>query len=66
MARSPTGIIPEMYMSPAALGLVLDFLVGVPAPGDDKVDVLIGWAKAVGVTVNSSQRARVRNSGSDR
>lgn len=53
-------------MSPAALGLVLDFLVGVPAPGDDKVDVLIGWAKAVGVTVNSSQRARVRNSGSDR
>jgi hypothetical protein len=53
-------------MTPAALGQVLQFLTEVPAAGDDKVSVLIGWAKAVGVTVNASQRARVRNSGNDR
>ncbi len=66
MSKSPTGIIPEELMFPAKRIAVMQFLITLPVPGDDKVDLLVGWARMVGVTVNSSQRRRVRESGSDR
>ena len=66
MSKSPTGIIPEELMFPAKRLEVMDFLMKLPVHGDDKVDLLVGWARMVGVTVNGSQRATVRNTGSDR
>lgn len=66
MAKSPTGIIPEELMLPARRGQVMAFLINLPIEGDTKVELLIGWARAVGVTVNSSQRRTVRESGVDR
>lgn len=66
MAKSPTGIIPEELLFPAKRAAVMAYLINLPVDGDDKVDLLIGWAKAVGVTVNASQRDTVRQSGIDR
>ena len=66
MAKSPTGIIPEELLYPYKRQQVVDYLKKLPVDGDDKVALLLGWAKAVGVTVNSSQRATVRDSGIDR
>ena len=66
MSKSPTGIIPEGLMLPQRRMQVMQFLILLPIPGDDKVDLLVGWARMVGVTVNASQRNTVRNSGSDR
>lgn len=66
MAKSPTGIIPEDLMFPQKRAAVMAYLINLPVEGDDKVDLLIGWAKAVGVTVNASQRDTVRQSGIDR
>lgn len=65
MAKSPTGIIPEELMRPMRRADVMAFLIALPVEGDEKVNLLVGWAKAVGVTVNSSQRATVRDSGVD-
>ena len=65
MSKSPTGIIPEELMYPARRLEVMAFLMRLPIPGNDKVDLFIGWARMVGVTVNASQRATVRNSGTD-
>lgn len=65
MAKSPTGIIPEELMFPARLPQVMQFLTQLPVPGDDKVDLLLGWAHAVGVTLNAAQRNTVRQSGTD-
>jgi hypothetical protein len=66
MSKSPTGIIPEELMRPAKLADVMGFLATLPVPGDDKVDLFVGWARMVGVKVNASQRQRVRQTGSDR
>jgi hypothetical protein len=66
VAKSPTGVIPEELMKPGALNRVMQFLKALPVDGDSKVEYLIGWARAVGVTLNASQRAAVRNTGSDR
>lgn len=63
---SPTGIIPEEYFTPGSLGKVMDFLKGMAIPGHDKELLLVGWARWVGVKINISQRAAVRNSGVDR
>lgn len=65
MAKSPTGIIPEVFMFPARLPQVIEYLVRLPIEGDTKVDLLVGWAKTVGVTLNASQRNTVRHSGTD-
>lgn len=65
MAKSPTGIVPEALMFPARLPQVIQFLVRLPIEGDDKVELLVGWAKAVGVTLNAAQRNTVRQSGVD-
>ena len=66
MSVSPTGIIPEELMFPAKMAEVMAFLATLPVPGDDKVNLFVGWAKMVGVKVSSSQRAKVRNTGTDR
>ena len=63
---SPTGIIPEEYFTPGSVGKVMDFLKAMPLPGDNKELLLVGWARWVGVQINASQRAAVRNSGIDR
>jgi hypothetical protein len=65
MSKSPTGIIPESLMFPAKRAEVVAFLAQLPVPGNDKVDLLVGWAKMVGVSVNSSTRRKVRFSGTD-
>jgi len=44
----------------------MEFLKAMPLPGDNKELLLVGWARWVGVQINASQRAAVRNSGVDR
>ena len=44
---------------------VIAFLVGLPVPADVKTEVFFAWARAVGVKLSSSQRARVIASGID-
>lgn len=63
---SPTGVIPEEYFTAAKLGDVMRFLQAMPIDGDKKELYLVGWARWVGVKLNVSQRAAVRNSGVDR
>jgi hypothetical protein len=63
---SPTGVIPEEYFQPGRVGDVMKFLQAMPIDGDKKELYLVGWARWVGVKVNISQRAAVRNSGIDR
>lgn len=65
MAISPTGIIPEALLYPNRLGDVMSLIKTLAAPGDYKVDLLIGWCRTVGVKVNASQRETVRSSGWD-
>lgn len=62
---SPTGIIPEALMVPSAVGGVITVLQALPIPGQEKEEILLGWARCVGVKVNASQRDAVRNSGTD-
>lgn len=45
---------------------MMEWLKAFPVPGDHKELLLVGWARWVGVTLNASQRAAVRNSGADR
>lgn len=52
-------------MYPNQLGAVMQFIKGLPATSDDKVDLFMGWARMVGVKVNASQRDAVRHTGSD-
>ncbi len=63
---SPTGIIPESMMFASKRGAVMDFLKELAVVGDLKEQLLVAWAQAIGVRVNSSQRAAVRNTGIDR
>lgn len=44
----------------------MKFLQAMPIDGDKKELYLVGWARWVGVKLNVSQRAAVRNSGVDR
>jgi hypothetical protein len=62
---SPTGIIPEVLMYPGQLGAVMDFLIALPAYGDEKEKLLFGWAKTVGVRLSGSQYRKVRLSGKE-
>lgn len=63
---SPTGIIPEELMFPRRLRDVMTFLKGLPVAGTIKEQLLLGWARTVGVTLRGSQYRRVRESGIDR
>lgn len=65
MAESPTGIIPEEYMSGAYTANVMDFLQRLYVDGGTKHELLLGWAQEVGVKVSSSQISAVRESGTD-
>lgn len=60
------GIIPDALLVRAAKGAVITFLKQLDVDGDTKVDLLVGWAKEVGASVNASQRDAVRQSGNDR
>lgn len=66
MSRSVIGIIPDALLVRAAKGAVITFLKQLDTDGDTKVDLLVGWAKEVGASVNASQRDVVRQSGNDR
>lgn len=66
MSRSVIGIIPEALLTRSAKGAVITFLKQLDTDGDTKVDLLVGWAKEVGASVNASQRDAVRQSGNDR
>ena len=63
--ESPTGIIPEELMYPQKLGEVMEFLKAIPGASNEKLDVLRGWAKEVGVKLSASQVNAVRFSGVD-
>jgi hypothetical protein len=65
VSRSPTGIIPESMMNPGSKAEVIAFLSQIPVEGGTKVDLLVGWARMVGVSVNASQRDQVRQTGVD-
>lgn len=65
MAESPTGIIPEEYMSGAHTGDVMDFLQRLYIDGATKHELLLGWAQDVGVKVSASQISAVRETGTD-
>jgi hypothetical protein len=52
-------------MVPGALGPVMMLLERLPIPGQEKEEILLGWARTVGVKVNASQRDAVRHSGTD-
>jgi hypothetical protein len=64
--ESPTGIIPESMMYPQSLGEVMERLKALPGSSDEKLNVLVGWAKEVGVKLSASQKDAVRDSGYDR
>lgn len=50
-------------MYPAKVGEVMQFLIDAPIPGDVKEELLFGWARNVGVRLNSAQFRKVSNSG---
>jgi hypothetical protein len=64
--ESPTGIVPEELMYPQKLGAVMELLKALPGASNEKLDVLRGWAKEVGVKLSASQVDAVRDSGYDR
>jgi hypothetical protein len=65
MPKSPTGIIPAQYNTGAYVRHVIDHLKALPLPGEDKVELLFGWARNVGVKISGPQRAEVKASGDD-
>jgi hypothetical protein len=52
-------------MNPGNKREVMAFLATLPIEGSTKVDLLVGWARMVGVSVNASQRDTVRVTGVD-
>lgn len=63
LIKSVTGIIPEELMDPSHLGDVIRYLKSAPLDGDEKVTLLLVWARQVGAKVSASQRAAVNASG---
>ena len=49
MTKSPTGIIPQEYNTPAQLPQVIAFLRSCPMALQDKEELLFGWARNVGL-----------------
>ena len=62
---SPTGIIPESLMFPGKLREVIHLLERLAIGGDLKEQLLLGYARTVGIKVSPGQRRRVRRSGID-
>ncbi len=52
-------------MFPRRLADVLDFIKRAPLKGRFKVELLMGWARTVGVKITASQYNTVRFSGTD-
>jgi hypothetical protein len=65
VAQSPTGIIPEEYMSGRYTAQVMDFLERLQVDGATKHELLLGWAQEVGVKISASQISAVRETGTD-
>lgn len=63
LVKSVTGIIPEEMMDPSKIGAVIAYLKAAPLPADDKLSLLLVWARQVGTKVSASQRAAVLASG---
>jgi hypothetical protein len=63
--KSPTGIIPAEWNTGADIRRVIDHLKELPLCGEDKVELLFGWARNVGVKISGVQRAEVKASGDD-
>jgi hypothetical protein len=63
--ESLIGIISEELMFPARLADVLEFIKRAPIKGQRKVELLMGWARTVGVKISASQYNAVRFSGTD-
>lgn len=51
MTRSPTGIIPQEFNTPAQLSDVLKFLRSLPIPADERQELLFGWSRNVGLKI---------------
>jgi hypothetical protein len=66
MTISPTGLIPEEYMYGFRLKDVMELISRLHVDGDTKADLLRGWAQTVGVSLNSAQINKVRETGTDR
>jgi hypothetical protein len=49
MTKSPTGIIPQEFNTPAQLQDVLKFLRALSIPSQDKQELLFGWTRNVGL-----------------
>jgi len=62
---SPTGILPEELLYPAKLPQVMQFCQALPVSGEEKLSLLMGYARAVGLKINASQRRAVLHSGTD-
>ena len=51
MTRSPTGIIPAELNAPRDLPAVLAFLRSTQIPGEERKELLFGWARNVGLKI---------------
>jgi len=63
---SPTGVIPELLMTPQSKREVIAWLVAQPAEAKLKRNLLLGWAQAVGIRLQQRDYRAVEESGIDR
>jgi len=63
--KSVTDIIPEELLDPSQVGGVIRYLKAAPLSSNDKVHLLVVWAKQVGAKISASQRAAVAATGTD-
>jgi hypothetical protein len=60
---SPTGVIPEAYMTRKSRKAVIAFLIAQAFPGHIKRDYLFAWARTVGVRLAEREVTQVEQSG---
>jgi hypothetical protein len=63
--KSVTDVLPEELVDPSRLTDVIHYIQAAPLTSDDKVTLLLVWARNVGVKTSASQRAAVAKSGVD-
>jgi hypothetical protein len=63
---SPTTVIPEELMHPAAKREVVAFLVAAPAEAKLKTSLLLGWAQEVGLRLRQRDYDAVTATAIDR
>jgi len=54
MTKSPTGIIPQEFNTPAQLPDVLRFLMSLNISYQDRQELLFGWSRNVGLKVRAA------------